>query len=337
MNLTNRITAFEQLGMRLNQLTNEELNELSDRAKSLNPWFTDEMVRLSLKGVSQLLDSVALKKWLSAYKITDSTSKKIGITMAGNIPLVGFHDLLCVLLTGNIAVIKLSSQDHFLMSYLIQEIIKIDSRFESQLVISERLNHIDALIATGSDNTARYFEYYFRTVPHVIRKNRSSCAVIMGEESPDEIVKLGIDIFSYFGLGCRNVSKIFLPEGYDIKHLLDPLQSYSDVINHNKYVNNYDYRKSILLVNRQAHFDNGFVLLVENTSVVSPIAVLHFEYYTSLEDLDTKISEQKDKIQCVVSAQGWYKESIEFGKAQLPDPWDYADQLDTIKFLLSIR
>ncbi len=336
MNLTDRMGAFEQLGIRLAQLTHEELNELSDGAKSLNPWFTNAMVQLSLQGVSQLVDSVALKNWLSAYKIPNNAPKKIGITMAGNIPLVGFHDLLCVLITGNIAVTKLSSQDHFLMSYIIREVIKIDNRLESQIVISERLNHIDALIATGSDNTARYFEYYFRSVPHVIRKNRSSCAVIMGEESPEEIIKLGVDIFSYFGLGCRNVSKIFLPEGYDIKYLLDSLQSYNDVINHNKYVNNYDYRKSILLVNRQAHFDNGFVLLVENTSVVSPVAVLHLEYFNSLEDLDRKIAAQKDKIQCLVSAQGWYKESIPFGKAQLPEPWDYADQIDTIRFLISI-
>jgi hypothetical protein len=337
MNLIDRIKAFDQLGNHLRELSDEQRAELCYEAKSLNAWFNDASIEQSLRGIAYLLEPVTLKKWLERYKIVEATPKKIGIAMAGNIPMVGFHDLLCVLITGNSAVAKLSSQDYFLMSYVINQLIKLESRFENQLNVAERLNHVDAIIATGSDNTARYFEYYFRNIPHVIRKNRSSCAIIMGEESPEEIVKLGIDIFSYFGLGCRNVSKIYLPQGYDIKCLLEPLQRYSGVINHNKYVNNYDYRKSILLVNRQPHFDNGFILLVENTSVVSPVAVLHIEYYASLEDLNTRIDSQKEKIQCIVSAQAWYKESVPFGKAQLPEPWDYADQLDTIQFLLAIK
>ncbi len=336
MELKDRIKVFELLGNKLRGLSPAEISTLAVGAKSENGWFTNESVAQAVAGLAFMLESVSLKKWLSAYAIIDSHPKKVGVAMAGNIPLVGFHDLLCIILSGHIAIVKLSSQDQYLMRQIIHWLYEIDARLRDRILIEERLNHVDAIIATGSDNTARYFEYYFRNIPRIIRKNRSSCAVIMGEESEEEIAKLGTDIFSYFGLGCRNVSKVFLPEGYDIKNLMEPIESFQPVIHHNKYVNNYDYRKSIFLVNRQEHFDNGFLLLIENVSVVSPIAVLHFEYYATLADLDEKITSQKEKIQCIVAAQSWYKGSVAFGKAQLPDPWDYADQVDTMQFLLSI-
>ncbi len=336
MELSDRIKAFERLGDQLMGLSRSDRDGLALGAKSENAWFTDESILRAVSGVAFMLEPESLKKWLGAYAIVNTHPKKVGVAMAGNIPLVGFHDLLCIVLSGHIAVVKLSSQDRYLMQQIIQWLYEIDPRLRERIFIEERLNHVDAIIATGSDNTARYFEYYFRNIPRIIRKNRSSCAVITGEESAEEINKLGTDIFSYFGLGCRNVSKIFLPEGYEIKNLMEPIESFQPIIHHNKYVNNYDYRKSIFLVNRQPHFDNGFLLMIENPSVVSPIAVVHFEYYSSLKDLDEKIAAQKEKIQCVVSAQGWYKGSVAFGKAQLPDPWDYADQADTLQFLLSI-
>jgi len=336
MELSDRIKAFERLGAQLKGLPPSDREALALGAKSQNAWFTDESVFQALSGIALMLEPTSLKKWLGSYAIINSQPKKVGVAMAGNIPLVGFHDLLCIILSGHIALVKLSSQDQYLMRQIIQWLYEIDPRLHERILIEERLNHVDAIIATGSDNTARYFEYYFRNIPRIIRKNRSSCAVIMGEESAEEINKLGTDIFSYFGLGCRNVSKIFLPEGYDIKNLMEPIESFQPIIRHNKYVNNYDYRKSIFLVNREPHFDNGFLLVIENPSVVSPIAVVHIEYYSTLKDLDDKIAAQKEKIQCVVSAQGWYKGSIAFGKAQLPDPWDYADQVDTLQFLLSI-
>ncbi len=336
MELSDRIKAFERLGTQLKGLSPSDREVLAMGAKSENAWFTDESVRQAVSGIAFMLEPTALKQWLGSYAIVNSQPKKVGVAMAGNIPLVGFHDLLCIVLSGHIAVVKLSSQDQYLMRQIIQWLYEIDPKLRERIKIEERLNHVDAIIATGSDNTARYFEYYFRNIPRIIRKNRSSCAVIMGEESPEEISKLGIDIFSYFGLGCRNVSKIYLPEGYEINNLMEPIESFQSIIHHNKYVNNYDYRKSIFLVNRQPHYDNGFLLLIENSSVVSPISVVHFEYYATLQDLDEKIAAQKEKIQCVVSAQGWYKGSVPFGKAQLPDPWDYADQVDTMQFLLSI-
>ncbi len=336
MELNDRIKAFELLGKKLRQLSLAERTTLALGAKSENPWFTDESVAQAVSGIAYMLEAESIKKWLSDYAIVNDHPTKVGVAMAGNIPLVGFHDLLCIVLSGHRVVAKVSSQDQYLMRQVIQWLFEIDVRLRERIIIEERLNHVDAIIATGSDNTARYFEYYFRNIPRIIRKNRSSCAVIMGEESAEEVNKLGTDIFSYFGLGCRNVSKIFLPEGYDIKNLMEPIESFQPVIHHNKYVNNYDYRKSIFLVNREQHFDNGFLLLIENPSVVSPIAVVHIEYYSTLKDLDEKIATQKEKIQCVVSAQGWYKGSVAFGKAQLPDPWDYADQVDTMQFLLSI-
>lgn len=336
MELGDRLKAFERLGAQFKNLATTDRAALALGAKSENAWFTDESVFKAISGIAFMLEPASLKQWLGSYAIVKSQPKKVGVAMAGNIPLVGFHDLLCIVLSGHIALIKLSSQDRYLMQQLIQWLYEIDPRLRELIFIEERLNHVDAIIATGSDNTARYFEYYFRNIPRIIRKNRSSCAVVMGEESPEEIKKLGTDIFSYFGLGCRNVSKIFLPEGYEIKNLMEPIESFQPIIHHNKYVNNYDYRKSIFLVNRQPHFDNGFLLLIENSSVVSPIAVVHMEYYSTLKDLDEKIATQKEKIQCLVSAQGWYKGSVAFGKAQLPDPWDYADQVDTLQFLLSI-
>jgi len=192
------------------------------------------------------------------------------------------------------------------------------------------------MIATGSDNTSRYFEYYFRNIPHIIRKNRTSCAVILGEETPEEFCELGKDIFSYFGLGCRNVSKIFVPENFDFIPLLDNLASFKPIIHHHKYANNYDYQKSILLVNQIHHYDTGFLLLTENQNLVSPISVMYYEYYVDQTDLNSKLLSHQEKIQCIVSAKGWYKKSIPFGDAQFPEVNDYADGVDTMAFLTSL-
>jgi hypothetical protein len=243
--------------------------------------------------------------------------------MAGNIPLVGFHDLLCVLISGHRLSAKLSSQDSVLMRYVVEKLVAIEPRFKDYISFVERMNDADAVIATGSDNTARYFEYYFRNIPHIIRKNRSSCAILRGTETNEQLIALGKDVFSYFGLGCRNVSKLFVPKDYDFKRLLDLWQPYHDVFNHHKYVNNYDYNKSILLVNRTPHLDNGFVLITENKALVSPISVVYYEV--------GEPDPSSDKIQCVVSA-----EHVPFGKTQEPELTDYADRVDTLKFLTAL-
>lgn len=333
MELIERIKAFSLLGTKIDQLSAEDRAELCDQASYLNPWFVRESIELSLMGISHFLKEENLTRWVSSYKLSDSKNKKVGIAMAGNIPLVGFHDYLSVLISGNEVVIKLSSQDSYLLPKINSWLAEIESRFESKIHFEERLNHVDAIIATGSDNTARYFEYYFRNIPHIIRKNRSSVAILMGEEDSAHLTELGKDVFSYFGLGCRNISKFFVPEGYEFIKLLDSWECYKEIINHHKYANNYDYQKSILLVNKIPHLDNGFVLITPNEQLVSPISVVYFETYTTQSDLKRKIKIQKDKIQCIVSANGWFDESVPFGKAQFPELWDYADGIDTLKFL----
>jgi hypothetical protein len=337
MNLIERINAFSELGNQINRLNKAERVELADRATQKNAWFTLDSVTLALDGISKFLSNDILTKWTSRYSLDRAIPKTIGVAMAGNIPLVGFHDFLCVLLSGNKLKAKLSSQDSVLLQYLTKILIQADSRFEPLINYAERLNEVDAVIATGSDNTSRYFEYYFRNIPHIIRKNRSSCAVLMGEESKDQLTALGKDVFSYFGLGCRNVAKIFVPDGYNFSPLLDSWNDYSGIIHHHKYANNYDYQKSILLVNGVSFLDNGFVLVTEHSSLVSPISVLFYETYSDQEDLQRKIETQRKKIQCIVSANAWYKESLPTGKAQYPEVWDYADDVDTMKFLSAIN
>lgn len=334
MNLESRINAFSALGNRIKSLTKTEREQVYDRASMTNGWFTPTSVQTALDGIALFLDKATLQTWTAQYP-TNPTQKVVGIAMAGNIPLVGFHDLLCVLISGHRALIKLSSQDA-LMEVLIKWLIELEPRFAGKISIEERLNAAEAMIATGSDNTSRYFEYYFRNRPHIIRKNRSSCAIIMGEEPAEVLTELGKDVFTYFGLGCRNVAKVFVPEDYTFINLLDSWAPYLEISNHHKYANNYDYQKSILLINQTPFLDNGFVLLTESANLVSPISVLFYERYVDQIDLQEKLQSHADKLQCVVSANGWYPNSVPFGKAQQPDVWDYADNVDTMKFLATI-
>lgn len=337
MNLSDRINAFVSLGQRLDELTDEEKKTLAEKAGTENGWFTEKSVAKALGGIQYFLSKESLSNWTSHYSLETKSQKIIGVAMAGNIPLVGFHDLLCVLIAGHKLLAKKSSQDSFLIETLSQWLVEIEPRFAKQIEFAERLNPAQAVIATGSDNTARYFEYYFRNIPHIIRKNRSSCAVLMGEEESDLLTTLGVDVFSFFGLGCRNVSKIYVPEEYSFSNLLKSWESYQPIIHHHKYANNYDYQKSIMLINQTPFYDNGFVLLTSQPSLVSPISVLHYEFYKDQTDLKAKLHLQQDKLQCVVSANAWYTGSIPFGKAQTPDVGDYADQVDTLKFLSELK
>ncbi len=324
MKLSERIDAFAELGNVLHSIEEGDKNALYRQAANQNAWFTSKHCDLAVKGISKFLVKESLEAWVKPYDLAPSIPQKVGVVMAGNIPLVGFHDLLCVLISGHQLAAKLSSQDTVLMRYMIEQLVKIEPRLRDQIVLTERMNDAQAVIATGGDNTARYFEYYFRNVPHIIRKNRSSCAILNGNETDDQLVALGHDVFSYFGLGCRNVSKLYVPEGYDFIRLIGLWEPYQDVFNHHKYANNYDYNKSILLVNRVPHFDNGFALLTENTAMVSPISVIYYE--KGLPDL------RSDKIQCVVSSEG----PVLFGKTQEPELTDYADRVDTLKFLTAL-
>jgi hypothetical protein len=335
MTLEQRISAFVKLGNHLSNLSEEAFESLALHARQENPWFTSENVRRSLTGITQYLKEDKLRQWTASYALNPTESREVALVLAGNIPLVGFHDLLCVLMSGHRAQLKLSSKDSKLIQYLIKQLIWLEPEFGRAIIIKEnKLENFDAVIATGSDNSARYFEYYFGKYPNIIRKNRTSCVILTGNESEGEIDALGEDIFSYFGLGCRNVSKAYIPKEYDLAKLLSRWAAYKDIIHHHKYCNNYDYQKSILLVNLIPFLDNGFILLQENEKLVSPISVLYYEYYTDQADLENKLNNNKEKIQCIVGKNK--PATIPFGLAQYPEVWDYADNVDTLKFLESL-
>ncbi len=337
MTLEDRIESFVRLKTIIENQSEADKEYLFTKATNQNPWFTHENIELALQGVAKFLDKKKLTEWVSPYVLqSEKSNKRVGVAMAGNIPLVGFHDLLCVLISGHVLVAKLSSQDTVLMEFICNQLKQIDSRFSESIFIEERLTTIDAVIATGSDNTGRYFEYYFRNIPHIIRKNRSSCAVIRGEENEAELKEFGKDVFSYFGQGCRNVSKIFLPAGYDVKKIMKAWEEYSAIVNHNKYANNYHYQHSILLINLIHFFDNGSVILTESKSFVSPIAIVYYEFYRDLTQLEKRLDENKEKIQCIASADRWYPKSVAFGETQTPSLSDYADEVNTLEFLASI-
>ena len=334
MTLEERIDAFAGLGKLIKNLSVENFNELSRRIENNNNWFTPEETRNALEALLVFLEKERLTQWLSAYHIPEVVvPKSIGILMAGNIPAVGFHDLMCVLLSGHRACIKLSSSDQVLINWLIKNLVSIDPRFESFVAVEEMLKNKDAYIATGSDNSARYFEYYFGKYPNIIRKNRTSVGVLDGSEKVEDFKKLAKDIFQYYGLGCRNVSKIFVPNKEILITFLDSIESFSEIADNHKYFHNYEYNKSILLVNKEDHLDNGFLILQESKGLVSPISVLYYEIYQKQNELEQLIDGFSEKIQCIVSRNGWFPESSDFGQAQCPALDDYADGIDTIAFL----
>ncbi|MCH7411188.1 acyl-CoA reductase [Belliella sp. DSM 111904] len=338
MILEERIFAFDQLGKRLSNLNDEEFDDLAWRVENNNSWFTKDHTKSALVALCSFLELEALKNWITKYRLPNEVSpKNIGILMAGNVPGVGFHDLLCVLITGHKAHVKLSSSDSVFISWIVKELLTIEPRFESMVSFEEMLKGKDAYIATGSDNSARYFEYYFGKYPSIIRKNRTSVAVLTGQETDVELLKLGKDVFQYFGLGCRNVSKIFVPDRTILTRFLDNISSFQILSSHHKYINNYDYNKSIYLINGEEHLDNGFLLLKESKDLVSPIAVLFYEIYEDNATLGKVLKEQSDKIQCIVSQSGWFEKSEPFGQAQCPKLDDFADDIDTIEFLINLK
>ena len=328
MHLEDRLATFVALGTKISELPEEKINELAQHARASNGWFSLDSVKNALEGIAFMLKEEKLQQWLKRYNNTSEVPKIVGIIMAGNIPLVGFHDLLCVLISGHFAAIKPSSDDAFLTQTLVDWIIDIEPRLQKNIEIRDKLTNVDAVIATGSDNTARYFEYYFKHVPHIIRKNRTSVAILTGKETPEEIQRLGEDIFSYYGLGCRNVSKVFTPEHYDLREAFPHLEGFNEIIHHHKYRNNYDYNKSIYLVNKKPHLDTGFLLVTSTDELVSPISVLYHQAYTTEEELLSILASKQEKIQCIVG-----KSHIPFGQAQRPELWDYADNVDTMEFL----
>ena len=331
------IEALDKLSYFLSE-ESDEINSWIDSAKNTNTWFTQAEIKRALSAWSESLKREQVENWVSAYDIKEVEPKKIGLVLAGNIPMVGFHDVLTVLLSGHIAYIKLSSQDNVLIVKILEYLIKELPSVEKQIVYAERLNDVDAVIATGSNNTAQHFEQYFKSIPKIIRRNRNSIAVLNGEESFEDVQGLGFDIFSYYGQGCRNVSKLYMPKEYDITKLLDQLQAYEYVIDHHKYFNNYNYYKSIYLVNREEHLDTGYVMLRESKDLQAPLSVIYYERYDSIENLESSLNEIKDTIQCVVSNMNLNIESpiFKFGDSQCPALNDYADGVDTMQFLINL-
>ncbi|MBP9884550.1 MAG: acyl-CoA reductase [Chitinophagales bacterium] len=332
MNLENRIASLCRLGKSMDPEI-PEVQEVAERAFFNNRWFIREHTYLMLESIRhQFLQEEKLHQWLADYTIKDEQhAKTIGLIMAGNIPLVGFHDLLCVLLSGHKALIKLSSKDNILLPWLLEKLFLTDEKWRSRVAVAELLNGMDAAIATGSNNSARYFHYYFDKYPNIIRKNRGSVAVLKGNESTADLLQLGIDIFTYFGLGCRNVSKLLVPEGYSFNHFFESIAPFHKVIEHNKYKNNFDYNLTLLMMNKEPHYNNDFLMLKEDSRMVSPVAILHYEYYQSETDLTDKLEKQKDEIQVIAG-----EDFIPFGKTQTPELWDYADKVDTMEFLVNL-
>lgn len=308
-----------------------ELSGLLKKSQLENPWFTEENMKYALRQWVGLLTEEQLKQWLSQYHFSRQ-AKRVGLILAGNIPLVGFHDVISVVLSGNIPLIKLSSKDQRILPFL----MKLWHTFSEGNVVYElveKLEDFDAVIATGSNNTARYLEYYFKNHKSIIRKNRTSVAVLNGDETDEELQQLAEDIFRYFGLGCRNVTRLFLPQDFKLDRLFENFLAFGDIINHNSYANNYDYNKAIYLLNQEKFWDNNFVMLKEDDQLFSPLSVLNFSRYQDLEEVKAFLSENEKDIQCVVAKPELQLNSESFGEAQHPKLDTYADQVDTMKFL----
>jgi len=353
MNVEQRIKAFTKLGIFFKQFNTSKIERIDDseinsiffepfknqieKAQDYNGWFTKKNVLKAFEGWSNSLTEKNLQKWTSKYNFnTTEKSKNIAIIMAGNIPLVGFHDFLSVLICGHNAIIKQSSNDTYFLPLVAKFLEFYNPYFKNKIQFTDKkLPNFDAVIATGSNNTAKYFEYYFKKHPAIIRKNRNSVAVLTGDETKKELENLGEDIFQYFGLGCRSVSKIFVPKNYNFKLLFSALYKFKDTINYKKYENNYNYNKAVYLMSSFKLQENGFLMLKEDTSYASPIATLFYEYYNSLDQLMNRLSIESNQIQCIAGNKNIAK-SVKFGQTQHPKLWNYADDVDTIDFLLKL-
>ena len=338
MELSSKIRALDKLGMHISE-NPASLQKVIQKAHDHNRWFTKDNCRLAIEELKEnFLNKKRLEEWLKGYIIKENPFKKIGLILAGNIPLVGFHDILCSFITGNIAQIKLSDKDKYLTPYFIRILKDIDHRSSRYFKFVERLESPDAVIATGRNSSAFHFERYFAKYPHIIRKHRNAVAILDGNETKQDLRMLGNDIFSYFGLGCRNISKVYLPKHYNIEILMEQMHEYKDMILHNKYRNNYDFNYAIYLLNRENFFMNGCLILREHTDIVSRIACLHFERYDDIEALEKKLLPLKDQIQCISSNTILKSlKTVPLGATQSPGLGDYADGKDTIEFLTGLK
>jgi hypothetical protein len=315
----------------------EQLDELIKEAYSYNGWFTNEFVKKTLHGIVQLVEPTKLNEFIKEIK-EPKTPKTVAVIMAGNIPAVGFHDFMCVLLSGNKILIKPSSDDKILITFLAEFLMEVEPSFKDYILFTDgRLINFDAVIATGSNNSALYFEKYFGKYPHIIRKNRTSVAILTGKETTEELNLLGNDIFDYFGLGCRNVSKLYVPKGYNFNKFYESIFSFSEIIQNKKYANNHEYNRAIYLLNQEKFLDNNFLILRETNSLHSPIAVLFYEQYEKQDELSKKLKSLEAELQCVVSNTGLSIKTIPLGKSQAPTVFDFSDNINTLYFLNNLN
>ena len=352
MGLQQRINAFAKLGdflsvfinkpnINANTIENYEsfFKDFSHQLKlasNNNGWFTRENVLFSIENWAKILTKENIEDWISSYSFQNITPKNIALIMAGNIPLVGFHDFLCTLVIGHNVLVKQSSNDQHLLPYLAKFLEWVEPEFKGKITFTnDKLSNFDAIIATGSNNTARYFEYYFKNKPSIIRKNRNSVAILTGNETNQQLEALSQDIFRYFGLGCRNVSKLYVPKNYNFDALFNAFYYWHPIINHHKYANNYDYNKAVYLMSAFNILDNGFFILKEETEFASPIATCFYEYYNDKVQLTNSINQNKALLQCIV-ANGFINNEVAFGTTQTPNLDDYADNIDTVDFLLKL-
>ena len=336
MNIKKRIEVMAQLGAHLLKNEDEFLKAILARTQFKNKWFTIENQEESIQAIAkQFLDKGKLKEWANQYGNPEPKErKKVGLVLAGNIPLVGFHDILSVFISGHIAQIKLSEKDQFTLPYLIKLLGQFDNEANEYFEIVNKLSEFYAVIATGSNNSARYFEAYFGKYPNIIRKNRNSVAVLDGSENKHDLKSLGEDIFKYYGLGCRNVSKIYVPKGFDFEPFLETLHEFKSIVLNEKYKNNFDYNYALHILNKEEFKNNGCLILKEDSAIQSRIASLHYEYFEDKADLEIDLHKNLESIQCIVAKnENLELKTVDFGEAQKPTLTDYADGVDTMEFL----
>lgn len=350
LNLQQRIDLIAALGGEFRNLLagtagpeiQEEFRQIVSGANRLNPWFTNQSIHRAFEEWAKVLTPENVKQWASGYTLPEEpTTIRIGVINAGNIPLVGLHDLLSVILAGHVYVGKNASDDTLLLPFISKLLFRNERSLTDRIRFVPALKEMDAVIATGSNNSARYFEYYFGKYPHIIRMNRNGVAILSGNESKDELKALGDDIFTYYGLGCRNISKLYVPRGYSFNHFFESVYDFHDLMNFNKYMNNFDYNNSILLLKQVPFLQNGFLIIREEQAIPSPISIVHYEFYDSLSDLQEQLSHQTDQLQCIATSLSLAnmelkKLSVPFGKTQSPALSDYADGVDTLKFLCEL-
>ncbi|MFN8437227.1 MAG: acyl-CoA reductase [Cytophagales bacterium] len=334
--MNHKINTLKILGDKIKTSLLPDIDYLARAVQLENPWFTKSNVEIALTNWANCLTENNINLWLNNTNPT-SQKKKIGIVAAGNIPLVSLHDILCVYVSGHEALIKLSNQDTFLTKEILKILNSIEPETKESIQITERLNNADATIATGSNNSARYFEHYFGKKPNIIRKNRTSVAIISGNETEEELKELNKDIFTYFGLGCRNVGKIYIPERYNLEILFKSIEKQTDVLESTKFMNNYDYNKAVYLLNKVKIYDTNNLIIKESSELYSPVGCINFEYYKTKEDLHEKLRSQKNNIQCIISENQIELNIVKFGQSQYPNLNDYADDVNTLDFLLNLQ